>query len=125
MSRTPDSLAPVRDEPTGFDTGAFLPKDMTVRLVRADAAGWEVFISLLYSIALMVFSLFLGSWITTAQSPTGKFSALEKTSCISFGVLAIVLGGALIILKKRQSKNSIKVPVDMLKAISCKDDEEA
>ena len=123
MSRTTDSIAPAREEPTGFDTGAFLPKDMTVRLVRADAAGWEVFISLLYSIALMVFSLFLGSWVTTAQSPSGKFSALEKTSCISFGLLAVVLGGALIVLKKRQSKNSIKVPVDLLKTLSCGDEE--
>jgi hypothetical protein len=111
-----DSLVKVDRQKVGFDTGALLPRDMTVRLVRADSAGWEIFLSALYSLVLAVFGVFLGAWVTDAQSQTPKFTFLEKFACITLGCIAVVLVGAWICLKIRQSRATLRVPLDVLKA---------
>lgn len=99
---------------SGFDTGAFLPKDMTVRLVRADAAAWEIFISVLYSFVLTAFGIFLGSWITDAHSQQPKFTSLEKAAVIILGVIALILAGAWVVIKYRQGRRALKVPLSVL-----------
>jgi hypothetical protein len=49
------------------DTGAFIPKDMTVKLVRADSSNWEIFLSSFYALSLTLFGIFFGVWISDTQ----------------------------------------------------------
>lgn len=125
--------------PAGFNTGAFLPKDMTVRLVRADSAAWEIFLSVFWSITLTVFGIYLGAWISVsnqttaagATAPVGGsgtmpqnmpvnltqpvFDTLNKIACIGFGIVSLILLGAWVVLKIKQNSESLKVPLDVLK----------
>jgi hypothetical protein len=106
------------DRPSvGVDTGALIPKDMTVRLVRADSANWETFLSCLYSMLLTVFGLFLGAWVSDSQSTTPKFTLLEKIATVSFGLIALVLIAAWIFLKVRQHRRGIKIPYELLQRL--------
>jgi hypothetical protein len=50
-----------------INMGTVLPSDMTVKLVRADSANWEIFITSLYSLTLTFFGIFLGCWISDAN----------------------------------------------------------
>jgi hypothetical protein len=115
-SSSEDSLAKVEHQKVGFDTGALLPRDMTVRLVRADSAGWEIFLSALYSLVLAVFGVFLGAWITDAQSQTPRFTFFDKFACVIIGCIALVLAGAWVCLKIKQGRATLRVPLDLLKA---------
>ncbi len=49
------------------DTGAFIPRDMTVKLVRADSSNWEIFLSSFYSLTLTLFGIFLGVLISVTN----------------------------------------------------------
>lgn len=106
-----------------IDTGALLPRDMTVKLVRAESANWETFLQLLYSITLTLFGLFLGSWVSSTNSNV-SFTSLEVVATLSFGVLSLGLIGIWIALKIRQSKQGIKVPYDILNQFSGDDTEQ-
>jgi hypothetical protein len=96
-----------------IDTGALLPKDMTVKLVRAESANWETFIQVLYSITLTLFGLFLGSWVSAANTNV-SFTSLEVVSTFSFGIISLVLIVVWSILKIMQSRQGIKIPYDIL-----------
>ena len=100
-----------------FDTGALLPKDLTVKLVRSESANWETFLSVLYSIMLTLFGLFLGSWISSSKNNI-QFSSLESVATFSFGLLSIGLIVVWIVLKVKQQKHGIKVPYDLLNTLS-------
>lgn len=94
-------------------TGALLPKDMTVKLVRSDSANWETFLQVLYSIALTLFGLFLGSWIS-ASSKNISFTSLEVVATLSFFLFSVGLIIAWIILKVKHAKQGIKIPYDVI-----------
>ena len=100
-----------------FDTGALLPKDLTVKLVRSESANWETFLSVLYSITLTLFGLFLGCWISSNNNCV-KFSNLESVAMIVFGVLSIGLIVVWAFLKVKQQRHGIKVPYDLLNTLS-------
>lgn len=90
-------------------TGTMLPKDLTVKLVRADTANWETFLSLLYSIMMTLFGVFLGSYLSNSDNPNSKFSTLEFTATISFGVLSLILIGVWVVIKVFQQRGSVRV----------------
>lgn len=97
----------------GFSTGAQIPRDMTVKLVRAEAATWETFLSVLYSITLTLFGLFLGAWVTSSSA--GKnWTSLEVVATISFGLLSAGLIIAWVVIKIRQQRHGVVVPYDVL-----------
>lgn len=97
----------------GFSTGALLPKDMTVKLVRAEAANWETFLSVLYSLTLTLFGLFLGAWVTTSSS--GKsWTSLEAVATVAFGMLSAGLVTAWVIIKVRQQRQGVVIPYEIL-----------
>lgn len=100
-----------------LDTGALIPKDMTVKLVRAESANWETFLSLLYSITLTLFGLYLGSWISTTNS-SSSFSSLEIVAIFAFGGLSLALIIIWVVLKVRQQRQGVKIPYDMLNSLS-------
>lgn len=105
-----------------FDTGALLPRDMTVKLVRAESANWETFLSCFYSITLTLFGLFLGSWVSS-RSTNSNFSGLERIATIAFGVISILLIIVWITLKVRQQKHGIKIPYETLNSLTKKQTE--
>lgn len=96
------------------DTGAFIPKDMTVTLVRADSSNWEIFLSSLYSLTLTFFGIFLGSWISAAEKGDKSFSVLEKTATLFFLGISIILMVVWISIKVRQRKGGVKIPQNIL-----------
>lgn len=100
-----------------FNTGALIPNDMTVKLVRADSANWETFVSVLYSVTLTLFGLFLGAWVTSPN--TGKantdFSSLEVTATLAFGGLSFVLILIWGYLKIKQQKEGVVISTEMLR----------
>ena len=106
-----------------IDTGALLPKDMTVKLVRAESANWETFLQVLYSITLTLFGLFLGSWVS-ASSKNIKFTSLEVVATLSFGVLSSGLIIVWIILKVKQAIQGIKIPYDVINRFGEEDAEQ-
>jgi len=101
----------------GMDVGVRLPKDMTVKLVRADSAGMEIFLSILYSLALMVFGVFWGALI---DRPAGQRTTLEISAVLIFGVLAGILLSALGVIKRNQRRSSVVIPTSALETFSVK-----
>ena len=98
---------------SGVSTGALIPQDMPVKLVRAEAANWETFLSVLYSITLTLFGLFLGAWVTTSSA--GKnWTSLEAVAAISFGILSVGLITAWVFIKVRQQRQGVVVPYEVL-----------
>ena len=75
---------------TDFHFGAVLPKDMTVSLIRADNASWEILISVLHSITLSFFMLFLGEFLATGEKEY-LFTTLEKIALGFSGGLILIL----------------------------------
>ena len=97
----------------GFNTGALIPRDMTVKLVRAETATWETFLSVLYSLTLTLFGLFLGAWVTSSSA--GKsWTSLEAVATISFGSLSVILIAAWAVIKVRQQRHGVVVPYEVL-----------
>lgn len=120
-SRTSDSYQitqsynPDSDSSRGkVDTGAFIPKDMTVKLIRADSSNWEIFLSSLYSLTLTLFGLFLGVWIFDVQQGSNSFGILDKIATLFFLFLSVLLIIVWIIIKVRQRKGGVKIPQDIL-----------
>jgi hypothetical protein len=105
-----------------IDTGALIPRDMTVKLVRAEVANWETFLQCVYSITLTLFGLFLGALISTPDDGN-QMSNLEITATISFGVISFCLICLWIYLKVQQSNQGIKVPYEMLNQFAVEDAE--
>ena len=97
----------------GVSTGALIPQDMTVKLVRAEAANWETFLSVLYSITLTLFGLFLGALVTTSSAGE-KWSSLEAVATISFGILSAGLIAAWVFIKVRQQQQGVVIPYGVL-----------
>ena len=102
--------------PAAIDTAAIVPRDMTVRLVRADSAGWEIFLQGLYSFCLTIAGLFGGAWLADVQSGTSKFGFFEKVSFWVFTFLSVALVVAWIVLKVKQGKKVVKIPLHTLQA---------
>lgn len=96
-----------------IDTGALLPKDMTVKLVRAESANWETFLQVLYSITLTLFGLFLGSWVS-ASNINVSFTSLEVVATLSFGVLSVGLIVVWALLKIKQFRQGVIIPYEIL-----------
>jgi len=99
------------------DTGAFIPKDMTVKLVRADSANWEIFLSSLYSLTLTLFGIFLGVWISDFEQGNNSFGVLEKTATLAFLILSIILIVVWILIKVKQRKSGVKIPQNLLNTL--------
>jgi hypothetical protein len=100
------------NEGGGISTGAFIPQDMTVKLVRADSANWEIFLSFLYSLTLTFFGIFMGAWISNKNVTT----SLEKTATISLGVISIILIFAWGSIKFKQKKSQIRISNKILES---------
>ena len=96
------------------DTGAIIPIDMTVKLVRADSSNWEMFLSSFYSLTLTLFGIFLGVWISDSQQGINSFSILEKVATIFFLVISVILIIVWVIIKVRQRKRGVKIPQNIL-----------
>jgi len=97
-----------------IDTGAFIPKDMTVKLVRADSSNWEIFISSFYALTLTLFGIFLGFWVSAAQQEDISFSVLEKFATLFFLFCSVILIIVWIIIKVKQRKGGIKIPHNLI-----------
>ncbi len=97
-----------------ISTGAVIPCDMTVKLIRADSANWEIFITSFNSITLTIFGIFLGVWISDSQQTVQTFSFLEKFATLFFLFISIILIFIWIIMKINQSKKGVKIPQDFL-----------
>lgn len=120
-SKTSDSFKVTHNYDSGsqstsghVDTGAFIPKDMTVKLVRADSSNWEIFLSSLYAITLTLFGIFLGVWISDVQQGSNSFSILEKIATLFFLGISIILIIVWIIIKVKQKKGGVKIPQNLL-----------
>ncbi len=97
----------------GVSTGAQIPQDMTVKLVRAEAANWETFLSVLYSITLTFFGLFLGAWVTSSSA--GKnWTSLEVVATVAFGLISSGLVITWVVIKIRQQRHGAVLPYDVL-----------
>jgi hypothetical protein len=96
-----------------IDTGALLPKDLTVRLARVESANAETFIQVLYSITLTLFGLFLGSWVSASDKHL-SFTSLEVVATVAFGALSLGLIVVWAVLKIRQAKKGVRIPYGVL-----------
>lgn len=106
-----DRITPEAPPQSAFTSGALLPKDMSVTLVRADTATLENILAIIYSITLGLFGVFLGAGMAESQT---KFTALEQAATWVFGIASLGLAGGLIYLKIRQSRASVRVPYETL-----------
>lgn len=93
-----------------FTTGAVLPKDMTVKLVRADQEIWDTFLSIGFSITLTLFGIFLGSWLSMPED----LSKLELTAAVAFGCISLTLVGFWSRIKISRHKNEVIIPYELL-----------
>ncbi|MDN5292259.1 MAG: hypothetical protein PWQ06_2498 [Anaerophaga sp.] len=102
-----------------IDIGTMLPKDLTIKLVRADTANWETFLSCLYSISLTLFGLFLGVIISRAGTQS-KTSLLEIIATAFLGIFSFILIGVWVGIKIRCQKGGVRIPHDVLKTFTSK-----
>ncbi len=93
-----------------INSGAIIPKDMTVKLVRSDSTIAEIIIATLYAITLTFFGIFLGAWISSQNS----FTILEKTATIVLGGFALIFIIIWIVLKFQQQKKGVLVSLNQL-----------
>jgi len=108
-----------RSGPTDtFKTGAMIPSDMSVRLVRAESANWETFLSLMYSLCLTMAGIFAGSWASTKD-----FSTLEKFATIGFFSIAGILILVWVRVKVRLQKGGVNIPMNALQTFKDEDAE--
>lgn len=101
-------------------TGAVIPKDMTVKLVRADSANWEILLSSLYSLTLTFFGILLGAWLTDTEKNTQTFSLLEKVCTIFLLFISVVLIVIWVIIKIKQSRKGVIVSEEELRRLGNK-----
>lgn len=92
-----------------IDTGVGIPKDMRVKLVRADSAILEIVISILYSVGLTISGIFIGVW---GMNETHTF--LEKVGIGFTGVITLVLIAIFVFVKVIQLRSSVFVPNEFL-----------
>jgi len=97
-----------------ISTGAVIPCDMTVKLIRADSANWEIFITAFNSLTLTIFGIFLGVWISDSKQTIKTFSFLEKVATLFFLFISLVLIIIWIVMKINQSKKGVKIPQEFL-----------
>ncbi len=100
-----------------INTGTMLPKDLTVKLVRADTSNWETFLSCLYSFTLTLFGLFLGTLISRDSSQLSNPSTLEIIATIVFGCLSLLLIGIWVCVKIRVQIGGVRMPHDVLDSL--------
>ena len=87
---------------------------MTVKLIRADSANWEIFITAFNSLTLTIFGIFLGVWISDSKQTIKTFSFLEKVATLFFLFISLVLIIIWIVMKINQSKKGVKIPQEFL-----------
>lgn len=95
-------------------TGAILPNDMRVNLVRAENAFMETLLTIFFSITLTLFGVFLGPWVT---SPCG-YPVLAMVGTIAFAGLSVLFLVFWIIIKVNNSKEGVTIPLNLLGRIS-------
>ena len=105
----------------GFITGAVIPQDLTVKFVRADSALWEILLASASSLFLTLFGVFLGAWMSSAPAvPASQgvpavaaaFGIYERIACFSFGGFAIIALGIWGVLKWKQCRAGVTVPIE-------------
>ena len=94
-------------------TGAVLPTDMRVRLIRADSSAFDTILTVLFSITLTLFGVFVGSWIT---DPT-QMPKLAKVATVAFGLLSVALIIWWVVIKVCQMKKGVTVPLGMIEGL--------
>ncbi len=110
-----DQLAPTPSSQTGIATGAVLPIDLRIKLVRADSSIWDMFLSILFSITLTLFGVFLGACLTKEGSnPVQQITPLERTAMWFFGGISGVLIAAWGLIKYFQLRKGYTVSMDKL-----------
>jgi len=105
----------------GISTGAYLPQDMTVKLVRADSSNLELFFSIFYSLFLTLCGITSGAWIATP--PDGTFSPWGKFATYAYGVLAIIFIALWIYLRISMYKKGVIVSNEFFKSNQIKTEE--
>lgn len=114
-----DQLSALPANTGGIATGAVLPTDMRIKLVRADTTMWDMFLSIMFSITLTLFGVFLGANITKAASePVQKITSLEMAATWFLGLFALILFIAWVVLKIGQLKKGFTIPLDKLNQLS-------
>lgn len=93
-------------------TGAVLPSDMRIRLIRADSSAFDTILTVLFSITLTLFGIFLGAWITDST----KLSPLGKLATVSFGLLSLALIVWWIVIKVCQMKKGVTIPISLIES---------
>jgi hypothetical protein len=92
-----------------IQTGAVLPTDMRIKLVRSDNSAFETSLTILFSITLTLFGVFLSPWIT---SPT-QMVLIAKIGTLGFGGLSVLLIIAWAIIKINNAKRGVTVPINL------------
>jgi hypothetical protein len=96
-----------------FKTGAILPQDMTVRLIKEEASNFELFLSIGYSLFMTVWSGFFGAWIS---SPKESFPASSQIAMWIFLAIAVTFLVMWIIMRRTMHGRSIEMPIELLKS---------
>ena len=102
----------------GIDTGTYFPQDMSVKLMRAENATLETFLSVLQSITLALFCLFLTTSLSNNSCFTPSMSSMIIIATICLGISFLAFLFWWIYLKIQQHKHSVKVPNDYYKTLT-------
>lgn len=107
-------IVPSNQQQLVLMTGAVLPEDMRIKLIRADSSSFDTILTVFFSITLTLFGTFLGIWITDSV----KTSSSEKVATVAFGGLSLALIIWWIVIKVTQMKKGVTVPISVLNSIS-------
>lgn len=92
-----------------FHSGARVPADMTVKLVRADSSVTEIIVTSIYTFTMTFAGIFVGAWITACTNEQDVHWAIVLSTIVLF-----IISAGLIIwyvsLKRKQSNDSILLP---------------
>jgi len=108
------NLGGAAQKSAGLQIGAVLPEDMTVKLVRAESADAEIFLSVLYTFVVGLFGIFLGGWIADSQQTQPVMAVWTKVACVMFGLISLVLVAAWFYIKIKQRRKTVKIPYQLL-----------
>lgn len=114
LKATGDSIAPPSSPSGACRTGAIIPEDMRVTLVRADSANLDTILSVFFSVIFGVFGIFLGALLTATTPATG----LEKLAIWGFGVLGVAILGWWIYNKVKQSSGGVTISLHSLSELT-------
>jgi hypothetical protein len=104
-----------------FKTGAMLPQDMTVRLIRDDTSNLELLLSIGYSIFFTIWSGFFGAWISSSEE---SFPTSSRIAMWIFLAVAVVFLVMWIVMRITMRGRSIKMPIELLRGYQTPTDKE-